>query len=119
MGLMPAPALCSTAGTLFVAISVTAIAYVPASALFQAMIELDMQVRVSSAIRCMAAAMSPLGMAAGGPVDDALDVRVWYVMGGAACMLMGIIAFAMATVERLEDRHSPDSARAGTVLGAG
>jgi DHA3 family macrolide efflux protein-like MFS transporter len=91
----------------------------PAFALFQAIIEPDMQARVFTVIRSMAAAMSPLGTAAGGPVADALDVRVWYVMGGVACMLMGIIAFVMPTAKRLEDSHSPHSAAAGTVLRAG
>jgi DHA3 family macrolide efflux protein-like MFS transporter len=44
-----------------------------------------------------------LGMAVAGPVADAFGVRIWYVMGGVACILMGIGAFFVPAIMHLED----------------
>jgi DHA3 family macrolide efflux protein-like MFS transporter len=59
--------------------------------------------------------MSPLGMVIAGPVADALGVRSWFAMGGAACVLMAIWGFASPAVMRLEENHSERRATAELV----
>jgi DHA3 family macrolide efflux protein-like MFS transporter len=45
-------------------------------------------------------------MAVAGPVADALGVRVWYVMAGIVCLLMGLSAFRVPAIMHLEESES-------------
>ena len=51
------------------------------------------------------AAMSPLGMAIAGPVAGAFGVHSWFIVGGAAYMLMGIAGFVMPAIMQIENNH--------------
>ena len=107
VGLTPATAFWLGAGGLFFATLMMAICNGPIQALFQTVVPPEMQARFFTVIGSMSAAMAPLGMAVAGPVADALGVRVWYVMGGVVCILMGIGAFFVPPIMHLEDsRHA-------------
>jgi len=75
----------------------------PIIALLQALVAPDMQGRVFTVVQSMAWVASPLGMAAAGPVADALGVRVWYVTAGLVCLLMGLSAFRVPAIMHLEE----------------
>jgi DHA3 family macrolide efflux protein-like MFS transporter len=75
----------------------------PLNAIFQAAVDPDMQGRVMSLIGAGATAMSPLSLLVAGPVADWLGVRSWYLVGGAACILMAITAFFIPVIMDIEN----------------
>ena len=54
----------------------------------------------------MAMAISPLGLAVAGPVADRLGAQIWYIVGGAVCMGMGILAFFIPSILNMEDHRA-------------
>jgi DHA3 family macrolide efflux protein-like MFS transporter len=62
-----------------------------------------MQGRVFSLDNAVSTAMAPLGLLIAGPVADAFGVQTWYMVGGVACLLIGIAAFFIPAIVRLED----------------
>jgi MFS transporter, DHA3 family, macrolide efflux protein len=54
----------------------------------------------------MATAISPLGLAVAGPVADRLGVQIWYIVGGAVCTGMGILAFFIPSILNMEDHRA-------------
>jgi len=74
----------------------------PLQAVIQSAVEPDMQGRVMALIGSGATAMTPLSLAVAGPVSDAIGIRAWYIFGGAACLLMGIVAFSVPAVINVE-----------------
>ena len=80
----------------------------PLSAIFQSTIAHEMQGRVFSLINAGATAMMPLSLLVAGPVADALGIRVWYIFGGAVCILMTVVAlFIPAIVDIEKNKHAP------------
>lgn len=77
----------------------------PIMALMQSIVAPEMQGRVFTLIGSLSAAMSPLGLIVAGPVADAFGVRAWFMIGGLACILMGVIAFMIPSVLQLGDRR--------------
>jgi DHA3 family macrolide efflux protein-like MFS transporter len=75
----------------------------PLMAILQATVAPDMQGRVFTLIGSMASLMSPLSLAIAGPVSDLTGVRVWYLVGGILCAIMGLAAGAIPAVLHLED----------------
>jgi DHA3 family macrolide efflux protein-like MFS transporter len=45
---------------------------------------------------------SPLGLAVAGPVADALGVGAWFIVGGVACILMGVVGLTIPAVLNIE-----------------
>ncbi|HEX2979616.1 MAG TPA: MFS transporter [Anaerolineaceae bacterium] len=76
----------------------------PLFAVVQSIVDSEMQGRVLSLINAMSAAMSPLSLAVAGPVSDALGIRVWYVIAGVFCVLVGILAFFIPAVIHIEEQ---------------
>jgi DHA3 family macrolide efflux protein-like MFS transporter len=75
----------------------------PLHAIFQTAIDPDMQGRVFALINAAATAMSPLSLLVAGPVADWLGVRVWYIFGGSACILMAAICFLIKPIMNIEN----------------
>jgi DHA3 family macrolide efflux protein-like MFS transporter len=44
----------------------------------------------------------PLSLLVAGPIADALGVRVWYIVGGVACVVIGLLGFFIPAVQNLE-----------------
>lgn len=75
----------------------------PLFAILQSRIAPEMQGRVFTLVGSLAAAMSPLGMALAAPVADNLGIQVWWQIGGIACILMGLFAFFIPAIMRIEE----------------
>jgi len=82
----------------------------PFFALLQSNVEAGMQGRVLGLVQSAAAAMMPLSLLIAGPVADALGVRVWYLLGGAATVLAGLISFCVPAIMHVEDNGHAKSA---------
>jgi DHA3 family macrolide efflux protein-like MFS transporter len=103
VGISPAGALVMAVAGMFVAGFMNPITNGPFFALLQSNVEADMQGRVLGLVQSAAAAMMPLSLLIAGPVADALGVRVWYLLGGAATVLVGFISFAIPAIMHIED----------------
>jgi MFS transporter, DHA3 family, macrolide efflux protein len=78
----------------------------PLHAVLQATVRPDMQGRVMSLVSSAAIAMTPLSLAVAGPVSDLIGIRIWYIFGGVACLLMGLAAFFIPAIMNIEQNHS-------------
>jgi DHA3 family macrolide efflux protein-like MFS transporter len=111
IGLTPATVFGLAMGGMFIAGFMNPITNGPVFAIFQTVVAPDMQGRVFTVMGSLTAAMSPLGMIIAGPVADTFGVRVWYVLGGVACILMGIASASIPSVLHIEDhRAAPQTA---------
>ena len=79
----------------------------PIMAIFQSAIAPDMQGRVFSLINAGATAMMPISLLIAGPVSDWLGVRVWYVFGGAVCILTTVAALFIPAIVNIEQNRLP------------
>jgi len=80
-------------------------------AAIQARVPHGMQGRVLSLLSSGAAAASPLGLLAAGPLADRFGVPIWYVIAGAVMVAVSLILSAVPGVLRFEtDRGSEGAA---------
>lgn len=80
-------------------------------AVLQAAVPPRMQGRVFTLVSSAAAAASPLGLAVGGPVADALGVQFWFVVAGVASIFITTGALFVPDIMNIEDKgRSPDEA---------
>jgi DHA3 family macrolide efflux protein-like MFS transporter len=56
-----------------------------------------------------------LSLLIAGPIADALGVRVWYVVGGVLCIVIGALAFAAPAIMHVEDNGHPTKAHHTTL----
>jgi DHA3 family macrolide efflux protein-like MFS transporter len=73
-------------------------------ATLQSTVPPEMQGRVFTLVMSGSAAMSPLGLAVAGPVADLVGVRIWFVVGGIATILMGAGSFFVPAIMHVEDQ---------------
>lgn len=78
-------------------------------AIMQSMIPANMQGRVFSLLGTGAMIASPLGMIVAGPLSDAVGVRVWFVIGGVACIGLAVLCNLIPAVMNIE-LHTHESA---------
>lgn len=84
----------------------------PLFAILQSRIKPEMQGRVFTLVGSVAGAISPIGLALAAPVADYLGVQTWWVIGGVACLLMGIVGFLIPAVMHIEDDIPPHADKA-------
>jgi len=106
VGLAPATLFPMALAGLMLAGAMNPIANGPIQAIVQSLVTPEMQGRVFMLISSIAAAMTPLSMAVAGPVADAVGVRVWYIGGGAGCLLMGLTCFFIPAIMSLEEQRT-------------
>lgn len=70
----------------------------------QSIVTPEMQGRVISLLIASAAGMAPLSLIVAGPISDALGIRVWYVVAGVTCLVIGAAGFFVRPVMELEER---------------
>jgi DHA3 family macrolide efflux protein-like MFS transporter len=63
-----------------------------------------MQGRVLTLLRSGALAMTPLGLAVAGPLADALNVQVWFLIAGLVTVAMGAGALFVPAIMCIEDK---------------
>jgi len=113
LGFTPANAFwLALAGTLVAAVMIP-ITNGPILAVLQVAVAPEMQGRVFTLVGSVSAAMSPIGLLIAGPVADALGVQSWYILGGVTCVLMGLVAFFVPAIVRLEEGRTSTATTAG------
>jgi DHA3 family macrolide efflux protein-like MFS transporter len=78
-------------------------------AAMQGAIPPEMQGRVFTLLMSLSAAMAPVGLAIAGPVADLIGARTWFVIGGIALSLMGVLGFFIPAIMNLE-KDAPNAA---------
>ena len=116
VGVSSTDSLAMAVAGMFVAGFMNPITNGPFFALLQSKVEPDMQGRVLGLVQSAAAAMMPLSLLIAGPVADALGVRVWYLVGGAATVLAGLISFSVPAIMHVEDNSYAKAMSDGGLL---
>jgi DHA3 family macrolide efflux protein-like MFS transporter len=84
----------------------------PIFAVMQAKVEPEIQGRVFSFLTAGAALASPLGLAIAGPVADATNNQLWFIIGGVLTIAAGLAALFVPAIRNLgeetEDDRSPE-----------
>jgi MFS transporter, DHA3 family, macrolide efflux protein len=106
VGLVPGEIFWLALGAMFLVGSMNTIANGSLFAVVQAKVDPEMQGRVFSLMLSTSTAIAPLGLALAGPIADLLGVRIWYVVSGVVCLLMGAGAFFVPAIVHLEDNHN-------------
>ncbi|GAP17367.1 MFS transporter [Levilinea saccharolytica] len=78
----------------------------PLMALMQARVAPEMQGRVFTLMGAGCSAMVPLSMLLAGPLSDLLGIRTWFWVSGAACMIMGLLAFTIPAIMTMEEQNT-------------
>jgi len=110
VGLSPAGAFTMALLGMLVAGLMNPIVNGPFMAVMQTAVAPDMQGRVFSLIQSASLAMMPLSLLLAGPIADKLGVRVWYVVGGVLCIIIGLVAFAVPAIMQVEENGHPSNA---------
>lgn len=74
----------------------------PLMAIIQSKVAPEMQGRVMGTTNSLCTAMMPLSMLVVAPIAELLGIRVWYWLGGALTMLMGLGAFFVPSIMKME-----------------
>ena len=77
----------------------------PLGAIMQSTVAPEMQGRVFSLLNAGATAMMPLSLLISGPVSDTFGIRVWFIFGGVATILMTIAASFIPVIMNIESNH--------------
>jgi DHA3 family macrolide efflux protein-like MFS transporter len=115
IGLLPPSAFLLAVAFTFLAAMMNAFTNGPLFAILQATVAPEMQGRVFSLVGALSSLMAPISLAVGGPVADTFGVQTWYVVGGAACIVMAITALFIPAVMHLEDRPADGAGPAAPV----
>jgi DHA3 family macrolide efflux protein-like MFS transporter len=108
IGLTPAAVFPLAVGAIFFVGFVSPIVNGSLFAVLQVSVPPEMQGRVFTLVMSGAGAMTPLGLAIAGPVADALGVQAWFLIGGIATIVMGVGAFFVPAIMRVEDKAVRD-----------
>ena len=103
MGLAPSNALwLAVTGSFFLTLMM-GISDAPMSALLQAGIAPEMQGRVFSVMGSLMTILSPIALLIAGPLADRLELQIWFIAGGAMCLLLGLIATRVPPILQIEN----------------
>jgi DHA3 family macrolide efflux protein-like MFS transporter len=84
----------------------------PIHALFQTLVEPDMQGRVMSLIGSVATAMMPISLLVAGPISDTLGLQTWFWVAGIACAIISIGGFFVPAIYNIEENHHKNQPQA-------
>jgi len=84
-------------------------------AILQNMVPPQLQGRIFSLVLSGSAAMTPLGLAVGGPLIDILNVQFWFLIGGCVMAFVGILAFFSKAVMNIEERTVDQKYETGAI----
>ena len=104
MGLAPSNALWLAIVGAFLLTLTMGISDAPMGALLQARIAPEMQGRVFSVMGSLMTILSPSALLIAGPLADRLGVQIWFIAGGAMCLLLGLTATRSAPILQLENQ---------------
>jgi MFS transporter, DHA3 family, macrolide efflux protein len=102
LGLSPATAFLLAAGAWFCVGIMSSMINGTSMALLQATVPPAMQGRVFALNWSCVTAMAPLGLVVAGPIADRLGAPIWYVIAGVTHAAVGILAFCIPALMRIE-----------------
>jgi DHA3 family macrolide efflux protein-like MFS transporter len=102
-GIMPSNLFAAALGGIFAVGFFISMVNASIMAILQSSIPPLMQGRVFALLGSASMVMTPLGLAIGGPAADLLGPQLWYVLAGMCTLAIGLCAFAMPHLMRLED----------------
>ncbi len=73
----------------------------PLMAVLQAKVEPDIQGRVFTLLTAGAGLASPLGLIIAGPVSDATNNQIWFLVGGILTIVTGVVAFFHKEIRKI------------------
>ncbi|MBN1640100.1 MAG: MFS transporter [Anaerolineae bacterium] len=111
LGMAPASAFWLALGGMFLLGCMNPLANGPLHAIFQSVVAPDMQGRAFTLIGCACSAMSPIGILIAGPIADAVNVQLWFAIGGVGCLTMAAMGLLSPALMHIEENHR---ARAGS-----
>ncbi len=88
----------------------------PIHALFQSLVEPDMQGRVMSLIGSVAQAMMPISLLVAGPVSDATGLQTWFWVAGIACIVVSLGGFFVPALYNIEENHQKNQVKAEATI---
>ena len=90
----------------------------PIQALFQTLVEPNMQGRVMSLISSVAQAMMPVSLLIAGPVTDATSYQTWFWIAGVSTLLIAIGGFFIPAIFNIEENHHKNIVKTEAVQGS-
>lgn len=109
IGLIPPSGYWLAVGVIFLVGFTNPIINGPLLAVVQAVVAPEMQGRVFTLMMSVASAMTPIGLLVAGPVADYLGVQSWYVVGGIITALLGLGAFFVPAIMRIENGRDAEA----------
>jgi MFS transporter, DHA3 family, macrolide efflux protein len=88
----------------------------PIHALFQSLVEPNMQGRVMSLINSVAGAMMPVSLLVAGPVSDATSLQTWFWLAGILNFAIAITGFFIPALIRIEENHHSNTVEVETAV---
>ena len=83
----------------------------PIQALFQTLVEPNMQGRVMSLVSSVASAMMPLSLVIAGPFTDATSYQAWFWVAGVATLLIAVGGFFVPAIFNIEENRHKNTAK--------
>jgi MFS transporter, DHA3 family, macrolide efflux protein len=110
LGLTPASGFWLAAGLFFVTGLTIPIINGPLMAVVQAVVAPELQGRVFTLLQSVASGMAPLGLIIAGPLAQYVGTQSWFLIGGIATLVMGVVAFTIPAMVNIEQgRHETPS----------
>ncbi len=103
VGLAPAGLLPMAVASLFAGAVLNSLCNGAFSALLQTTVSPDIQGRVFTVAASISGAAAPIAMLFAGPIADAVDIRLLYIVPGALTLLMGLVALRIPAIMHVED----------------
>jgi DHA3 family macrolide efflux protein-like MFS transporter len=113
VGMAPANGFPLAVGAVFLVGFLSSIHNGSLLSVLQATVSPEVQGRVLTLMMSGSGVTTPLGLAIAGPVADALGVRPWFAIAGLVTAGMGVGAFLVPAILRLEDHAAEEIAPGG------
>ena len=91
----------------------------PMMAILQAKVEPEIQGRVFTLMGSLLSLTVPFGLLLAGPLSDLVNLQVWYLLAGLACVVLGIAMFFIPDVVNIEERQDGAGVETLDTAGAG
>jgi DHA3 family macrolide efflux protein-like MFS transporter len=91
----------------------------PMMAILQAKVEPEIQGRVFTLMGSLLSLTVPFGLLLAGPMSDLVNLQIWYLLAGLACVVLGIAMFFVPDVVNIEERQDGAGIETLDTAGAG
>jgi DHA3 family macrolide efflux protein-like MFS transporter len=109
VGLSPSHSILLVLGSLFVGAFVNAIMVGSVRALWQAVIQPEMQGRLFLIGGSLVTFAKPIGLAIAGPVADFIGVQFWFLIGGLFTVILEVSPFFVPVIMNIESARTDET----------